>query len=42
MINGQRVVKVFCHEDAAKREFDELNDTLRRNAFQAGAYSKRR
>ena len=39
MINGQRVVKVFCHEDAAKREFDELNDTLRRNAFQAGAYS---
>ena len=39
MINGQRVVKVFCHEDAAKQEFDELNDTLRRNAFQAGAYS---
>ena len=39
MIHGQRVVKVFCHEDAAKREFDELNDTLRRNAFQAGAYS---
>ncbi len=39
MINGQRVVKVFCHEDAAKQEFDALNDTLRTNAFQAGAYS---
>mgnify|MGYP004633093707 CR=1 FL=1 len=39
MINGQRVVKVFCHEEAANREFDELNDTLRSNAFQAGAYS---
>ncbi len=39
MINGQRVVKVFCHEEATNREFDELNDTLRSNAFQAGAYS---
>ena len=39
MISGQRVVKVFCHEEAANREFDELNDTLRSNAFQAGAYS---
>ena len=39
MINGQRVVKVFCHEEAAKQEFDERNDTLRRNAYRAGAYS---
>ena len=39
MINGQRVVKVFCHEDAAKKEFDALNDKLRENAFRAGAYS---
>ncbi len=39
MINGQKVVKVFCHEDVAKGEFDELNDNLRSNAFQAGAYS---
>ncbi len=39
MINGQKVVKVFCHEDVAKREFDELNDGLRSNAFKAGAYS---
>ena len=39
MINGQRVVKVFCHEETANREFDGLNDTLRVNAFKAGAYS---
>ena len=39
MINGQRVVKVFCHEDTCKREFDALNDQLRNNAFKAGAYS---
>ncbi len=28
MIHGQKVVKVFCHEDAAKEKFDELNDAL--------------
>ncbi len=39
MINGQRVVKVFCHEDTCKQEFDALNDQLRKNAFKAGAYS---
>ena len=39
MINGQRVIKVFCHEKAVKEDFDELNDRLRENAFQAGAYS---
>ena len=39
MIHGQHVVKVFCHEDTCRREFDELNDTLRTNAFKAGAWS---
>lgn len=39
MINGQRVVKVFCHEETCKEEFDALNDKLRENAFRAGAYS---
>ncbi len=28
MINGQKVVKVFCHEDKAKEEFDKINDEL--------------
>ena len=39
MVNGQRVVKVFCREEICKDEFDQLNDELRSNAFQAGAYS---
>ena len=28
MINGQKVVKVFCHEDEAKEEFDKINEEL--------------
>ena len=28
MINGQKVVKVFCHEDEAKEEFDKINNEL--------------
>ena len=39
MVSGQRVVKVFTHEEVCKAEFDKLNDTLRSNAFQAGAFS---
>ncbi len=39
MINGQRVVKVFNHEDTCKREFDEINDELCRNAYTAGVYA---
>ena len=39
MIHGQRVVKVFCHEEICKEEFDKLNEELRENAFKAGAYA---
>ncbi len=39
MISGQRVVKVFCREDVCKAEFDQINEDLRKNAFQAGAYA---
>ena len=39
MVNGQRVVKVFCHEDVCKEEFDRLNEKLRKNAFKAGAFT---
>ena len=39
MVNGQRVVKVFCHEEACKKEFDQRNDELRKNAFKAGAFA---
>ena len=36
MIHGQKVVKVFNHEQIAKKEFDKLNDELCRNAYTAG------
>ena len=39
MVNGQRVVKVFTHEDSCKEEFDKLNNTLREHAVKAGALS---
>ena len=39
MVNGQRVVKVFTHEDVCKEGFDKLNDELQRNAFKAGAFT---
>ena len=39
MMNGQKVVKVFCHEDAAIREFNELNDELFHSADKANSYA---
>ncbi len=39
MITGQKVVKVFTHEQAAKEEFDKLNEELCRNAYTAGRLS---
>lgn len=28
MMNGQKVVKVFCHEEETKKHFDEINEEL--------------
>lgn len=39
MISGQKVVKVFTHEEIAKEEFDKLNEELCRNAYTAGRLS---
>jgi len=39
MISGQRVVKVFCREETCKDEFNAINETLRQNAFKAGAFT---
>ena len=39
MMNGQKVVKVFCHEEENKKEFDKLNDTLFHSANTAGKLS---
>ena len=39
MITGQKVVKVFNHEEKCKEEFDELNGILCENAFSAGKFT---
>ncbi len=39
MISGQKVVKVFNHEDVCKEEFDKLNEELCNNAYSAGKFS---
>ena len=39
MINGQKVVKVFNHEDESKDRFDQLNEELCRNAYNAGKFA---
>ncbi len=39
MINGQKVVKVFCHESKAKEDFDALNEELCKNATSAHTFA---
>lgn len=39
MIHGQKVVKVFCHEEQAKLKFDGKNEVLRQNATQANKFA---
>ena len=39
MINGQKVVKVFCHEDTVKSEFNVMNDELRGHAASANTFA---
>ncbi|MBO5295129.1 MAG: ABC transporter ATP-binding protein [Clostridia bacterium] len=37
MMNGQKVVKVFNHEDAAVRDFTEINEALFEESYRANA-----
>lgn len=39
MLNGQKVIKVFTHEEKAKEEFDKLNDKLNEDMYKAHKYS---
>jgi len=39
MISGQKVVKVFCHENKAREGFDRLNDELCTNATNANKFA---
>ena len=38
MMHGQKVVKVFCHEDETKYDFDVLNEKLRHDTTQANMF----
>ncbi|MGL5434244.1 MAG: ABC transporter ATP-binding protein [Lachnospiraceae bacterium] len=39
MLDGQKVVKVFCHEDQARADFKEINGQLRDSAMKANTYA---
>jgi len=39
MMHGQKVVKVFCHEEEAKADFDRFNEALCENATQANRFA---
>ena len=39
MLDGQKVVKVFCHEQAAKADFARVNEALRQSADKANRYA---
>ena len=39
MMNGQKVVKVFCHEDEVIEEFDKVNEELFQDSSRAHAYA---
>lgn len=39
MMNGQKVVKVFCHEEESKADFDRINDRLFEDSQRANKYA---
>lgn len=39
MINGQKVIKVFTHEEESKKDFDSFNDRLNESMSKANTYS---
>ncbi|MBE6634019.1 MAG: ABC transporter ATP-binding protein, partial [Ruminococcaceae bacterium] len=39
MMNGQKVIKVFCHESACKEDFGKINEALYEDSYRAHAYA---
>jgi ATP-binding cassette, subfamily B, bacterial len=39
MMSGQKVIKVFCHEDAVEKDFLDINEKLRQSASKANSYA---
>ena len=39
MMNGQKVIKVFCHEEQSGRDFDKVNNALFEDSFRAHTFA---
>ncbi len=39
MMSGQKVIKVFCHENECQEDFDKVNEELFSDSFRAHAYA---
>ncbi len=39
MMNGQKVIKVFCHEEESKKDFDRINEALYNESKTANRYA---
>ncbi len=39
MMNGQKVIKVFCHEEQVKKDFDKINEELYNDSRKAHSYA---
>ena len=39
MMSGQKVIKVFCHEEQSKVDFDKINDQLYESSAKAHKYA---
>lgn len=39
MMNGQKVVQVFCHEEESKKDFDKINEQLFKDAESANIFA---
>ncbi len=39
MMNGQKVIKVFCHEKECEADFDKINNELYEDSYRANAYA---
>ena len=39
MMNGQKVIKVFCHEEEVKKDFDKVNEKLFKDAESANRFA---
>lgn len=39
MMNGQKVIKVFCHEEKSEADYEKVNDELYQDSYQANRFA---